>query len=94
MHQSNAILHHMAKSHSELARILEAKRDTIIHAAAVVGGLPDRNTSFCTTEDIAEHSLSLTKNLAAYLYSLSELEEALAENLTCLVKEMQPGDEE
>lgn len=93
--QITSILEHMAKSQHELARTLEAKREVIAHMAKMVSEIPDQHPSFGEIEALMEHSLSITKGITSYLNSLAELEDAIADNLSPIVKAMkeQPGDE-
>ncbi|NOV04253.1 hypothetical protein [Paenibacillus planticolens] len=93
--QITSILEHMAKSQHEMARTLEAKREVVVHMAKMVSEIPDHNPTFGEIEALMEHSLSITKGISSYLNSLAELEDAIADTLSPIVKAMkeQPGDE-
>lgn len=93
--QITSILEHMAKSQHEMARTLEAKRVVITHMAKMVGEIPDHNPSFGEIDELMEHSLSVTKGISNYLNSLADLEDAIADNLSPIVKAMkeQPAAE-
>lgn len=90
------IVHHMAKSHRELARILEAKRDVAVHAARLTVSIPNETPVHTEAGHIeaAEQSLSINKNLIAYLNALAGLEEALSENLETVMRELNAGGDE
>jgi methyl-accepting chemotaxis protein len=90
-----ANIKHMAKSQHELARILEAKRHVIMHMASMVEQIPDQNPSFGEVEGLMEQSLGVTKGVTSYLNSLADLADAIADNLTHVMKEMKemPSEE-
>jgi hypothetical protein len=83
-----SIIHHMMSSQQQMARLLEAERHIVGHMAHIVHDIPDRNPSFSGAEAIIKNSGELTKTISAYLMSLAYLEEAIAENLTCVMKEL------
>jgi hypothetical protein len=87
------IIVHMAHSHGQLARILEAKREVVANMGRLIEAIPDDHGSQATYEEIIENSSGITKSLTTYLNSLAELEEALAGNLTHVIKELNPGHE-
>ncbi|WP_438448235.1 nucleoside-diphosphate sugar epimerase [Gorillibacterium sp. sgz5001074] len=95
-HHITQIVHHMAKSQRELARILEAKRDMVVHAARLTNSIP--NEAPVTTEadlkETAEQSLAVNKNLVSYLNALASLEEALSDNLGIVVRELNANGDE
>ncbi len=93
-HLITAMIAHMARSHTELARIIEAKRDTIIHASQLVTSIPDRHMSFDNVEDITTHTQAVIKTLPAYLNSLADLEQSMAESLSVIMKEITPAPQE
>jgi hypothetical protein len=88
------VLHHMAKSHRELARILKAERDLACHAAGLVINIPHAHLAGAGVDSVKSQSHDLSKNIAVYLNGLADLEEALAENLEPVVKELQGQEEE
>jgi len=84
----------MAKSHRELARILGAKREVAVRAAGLISYIPNEHGGADGPEAAAEQSGAVTKSLTAYLNSLADLEEALAENLSTIIKELQAHEDE
>jgi hypothetical protein len=89
-----SIIEHMAASHMEIAKILEAKRHIAVRMSEIVHDVPERKPSFENIEILTESSLSITKNIAAYLNSLADLEDALADNLALVMKEVETPDNE
>ncbi|WP_248927677.1 hypothetical protein [Paenibacillus hamazuiensis] len=85
------ILFHMAKSQEEMANIIESKRHVAMHLASLSHHIPHANPDFGDIQALVEHSLLVTKSISAYLNSLADLEDALGDNLECVMKEM--GDE-
>ncbi|MDF2724508.1 MAG: hypothetical protein K0Q59_4183 [Paenibacillus sp.] len=92
----NSIIAHMARSHCEMARVLEAKRQSICHISHIVTALPNESIQFSEAESIATNSVELTKSVTAYLGSLADLADAIADNLELVMKEMagSPSPEE
>lgn len=88
------ILHHMAKSQRELARILKAERELACHAAGLVINIPHAHMAGAGVEGVKSQSLDLSKNIAVYLNGLADLEDALGDNLEPVVKELQGQEEE
>jgi hypothetical protein len=89
-----SIIAHMAKSHVEMARVLEAKRQSITNMAHIISALPNETIQFSGAEEIATNSIDLTKSVTAYLNSLADLAEAIGDNLEMVVKEMSELEEE
>lgn len=89
-----SIIAHMAKSHCEMARMLEAKRQSIHTIAHIVTALPNETIQFEGTEAIATNSIELTKSVSAYLSSLADLADAIGDHLELVVKEMTDQVEE
>lgn len=90
-----SIIEYMAKSHLEMASILEAKRYITVHMANMIDQIPDINPTFGEIEDLIVNSLEVTKGVTNYLNSLATLEEAIADNLALIMKELkeQPSEE-
>lgn len=84
----------MLQSHLELARILEAERQVSTHVSRVVHAIPDQPDGFGTGEGAVELSLELTKGIAAYLSSLGDLTEAVADHLEIAMAEIREASEE
>jgi methyl-accepting chemotaxis protein len=93
--QVTEIIKHMAASQQEIAKILEAKRHIAVRMAQLVHHIPERNPSFEDIDTLKEHSMNMTKNISAYLNSLADLADALADNLSFVMKEVdiQDGEE-
>ncbi|MEK8131270.1 nucleoside-diphosphate sugar epimerase [Paenibacillus filicis] len=93
--QVSNMMHHMATSQEEMVRILEAKRQVAVRMAQLVHAIPPEYPGFEGVEALTENAMSVTKNIAGYLNSLADLEDALADNLTYIMKEVQiPAGEE
>lgn len=91
-HQVTVNIQFMMKSHHELARILEAKRYVATHLSHLVRAIPDQPESFGTGEKAIALSLEVTQSIAAYLSSLGDLEEAMADNLELVIAELHIGE--
>ena len=85
-HQVTRIIEHMARSQAEMASILEAERHVTVHMARLVHEIPAELPGFPGIDALTEHAMSVTKNVAAYLNSLADLEDALADQLAVIVK--------
>ncbi len=90
--QITSMIHYMAKSQEEMARIIEAKRHVAVRMAHLVCHIPDEHPDFAGVDGLSEHSLDVTKSITAYLNSLADLEEAITEQMSLVMKEM--GDKE
>lgn len=93
-HHVTSIIAHMAKSHRELARLLEAKRQSIMNMAQVIFALPSDGVNFPGTSAVSSNAMDVTKSVTSYLNSLAELEEAMADTLEIVVKELSEGEHE
>ncbi|NHN30192.1 hypothetical protein [Paenibacillus agricola] len=93
--QITKMVHYMADSQEQVANIIEAKRHVAVHISLLNQQIPKADARMGEIESLMEHSLLVTKSITSYLNSLADLEDALAENLSCVMKEMtdQPGDE-
>lgn len=92
-HIASAI-EYIARSHQQIAHILEAKRDIVVHLANLVTSLADTNLSFSTKDHMVKSCTSMTENVVSYLNSIGELEEAIAENLGLVMKEVNVVNEQ
>ncbi|MCR8629687.1 MULTISPECIES: nucleoside-diphosphate sugar epimerase [Paenibacillus] len=92
--QVTNIIKHMADSQQEMAKILEAKRHIAVRMAQIVHDIPELNPSFDDIDMLTENSMNVSKNIAAYLSSLADLEDALADNLAFVMKEVDIPDGE
>ena len=82
---------HMSQSHQQMARILDAKRQVTVRMAQMVYALPDEHPQLNGLEGLLESSGQVAKSVVAYLNSLADLEEAMADSLTNIVKAMDHG---
>jgi hypothetical protein len=88
------IVHQLSLSHLQMARILDAKRQVTVRMAELVTGIPDAHPGFGGLEGLIQSSGELTKSVIAYVNSLADLEEAVADSLTNVVKAAQGGADE
>ncbi|WP_281889187.1 nucleoside-diphosphate sugar epimerase [Paenibacillus sp. YYML68] len=89
------ILAHMATSQQEIANILEAKRQVAVRMAQQVHDIPPEQPAFEDVETLTYNAMNVSKSIAAYLNGLSDLSDALADNLAYVLKELEtPSDEE
>lgn len=85
----------LSNSHQQMARVLDAKRHVTVRMAHMVQALPDENPQLNGLEGILDSSANVTKSVIAYLNSLADFEEAVAESMTHVVKAMgESADEE
>jgi hypothetical protein len=87
------IVNHIMNSQRQMAKILQSERHIVEHIAKIVNEIPNRQPSFNTTEAIIKNSSDVTRTITSYLVNLAELEEAIAINLTIVMKELQVKDE-
>lgn len=80
------IVVHLSQSHQQMARILDAKRHVTVRMAQLVQILPDEQLPEEGLEGLLEGASDVTKSIIAYVNSLAELEEAVADSLTHVVK--------
>ncbi|MEB3100428.1 nucleoside-diphosphate sugar epimerase [Ferviditalea candida] len=89
-----SIIVNMVKSHHELARILEAKKDIAVRMSQVINTMPNQEIPFQGVDAVKVHTLSITKSVTVYLNSLADLEEALSENLTLVMNELSENQDD
>ncbi|WP_438347167.1 nucleoside-diphosphate sugar epimerase [Paenibacillus sp. FA6] len=90
----DGMLTHMSNSHQQMARTLDAERQMATHMAQIIHDLPDSNLEFDDISALINHSGEINKSIIAYLYSLADLEEALAETLSHVIRELGDHEEE
>jgi hypothetical protein len=90
----DGMLTHMSHSQQQMARILDAERQMAAHMAKIIHDLPDSNLEFDDIGALMKHSEEINKSIIAYLFSLADLEEALAENLSHVIGELGSHEEE
>lgn len=88
------MLTHMSNSHQQMARILDAERQMATHTAQIIHELPDCNLEFDDIDALINHSGGINKSIIAYLFCLADLEDALAETLGHVMKELGNHEEE
>ncbi len=92
-HQVTISIEFMMRSHYHLTRILEAKKETTAHVSRVVSGMPSRPAAYGEGEPALEVALEVAQTVAAYLGSLGDLQEAMADNLEIIMAEINKGSE-
>lgn len=88
------IISHIAASHREMSRILETHRSVSSQMATIANDIPDSHPNFEGVGMLQEQALQLTKNITAYLKSLANLEESIAQQTEIVMKEMKEPDHE
>jgi len=88
------IVVHLSHSHQQMARILDAKRQVAVRMAQMVHILPDEHPQLDGLEGLLDGSSQVTKSVIAYVNSLADLQEAMADGLTQLVKAAADTEEE
>jgi len=83
---STEILVHLSHSHQQLARTLEAKRHIVVRMAELVHGLPDIHPQLDGLDGLLDQSSQVTKSVIAYLISLADLEEAIADSMSSVLQ--------
>ncbi|MEW9700270.1 nucleoside-diphosphate sugar epimerase [Paenibacillus sp. SI8] len=89
-----AIISHIAASHREMSRILEAKRSVTTQMAAIANDIPDSHPNFEGLGMLQEQALQLNKNVTSYLNSLANLVESMAQQTEIVMKELSGNDAE
>ncbi|BCG60682.1 MULTISPECIES: nucleoside-diphosphate sugar epimerase [Paenibacillus] len=92
--QITNILQHMAHSHEQMARILDAERHVAVRMAQIVHDLPDAEPDFGGTSGIIESAGQVNKNIISYLNAFADLQEAIAEQVGKVIKELIGQEEE
>jgi hypothetical protein len=89
----SAIISHIMNSQQQMAKILESERYIAVHIANIVHHIPDYQPSFSALENIVKNTSEVTKTISSYLVGLADLEEAIGDNLSTVMKELQIKDE-
>jgi hypothetical protein len=92
-HKITAIISHIMNSQKQMAKILESERHIAVHFAKIVNDIPDYQPSFSTVENFVKNTSEVTKTISSYLVGLANLEEAIGDNLSTVMKELQINDE-
>ncbi|MBB6635845.1 nucleoside-diphosphate sugar epimerase [Cohnella thailandensis] len=88
------IIVHLSHSHQQMARIMDSKRQIAVRMAHMIQLLPDEHPELDGLKGLLSSSSQVSKSVIAYLNSLAELEEAMADSLTQLIKANDDSDEE
>lgn len=90
--QVTVSIEYMMKSMHELARILEAERFAAGHVSRVVSAVPNRPPSFGAGELALALVLDVKEDVGAYLSSIGDLQEAIADNLEVIMQEIHAAE--
>lgn len=88
------ILQHMAHTHEQMARILDAERHVAVRLSQIVHDLPDAEPDFGDVAGLIESAGGVNKNITAYLNAFADLQEAMAEQVGRVIKELNGQEEE
>lgn len=88
------IIVHMAHSHQQMVRVLDAERQVAVRMAQIVQAIPDAGPAFEGTSGMMENTGRINKSVISYLNAIADLQEAMAENLGFVMKELKGHDEE
>ncbi|WP_169085343.1 nucleoside-diphosphate sugar epimerase [Paenibacillus sp. PL91] len=88
------IIHHMAHTNEQLALILESERHVTVRISEVVQSLPNEYPNFSGVSGVLESAQAVGQNIIAYLNSIADFEETIAEQLTFVIRELNEADEE
>ena len=88
------IIVHISNSQQHMASIIEAKRHVAVRMAQIIHAIPDQHPNFEGVNGLIEGSGMITKNIVSYLNVIADLQEAMAENLTHVMKEIGERQEE
>lgn len=90
--QVTKVIRQLADSQRQLASILESHRHITAHAAYLLGSISGPPAG--DSDQISGQSLAVTKSVVSYLNGLAELEEAVADQLGIVIKELHHQDDE
>ncbi|MDQ0090793.1 methyl-accepting chemotaxis protein [Paenibacillus anaericanus] len=88
------IIVHMSHSHGQMARVIDAERQVAVRMSQIVNAIPDSTPGFDGSDGIIENAGRINKSVISYLNAIADLQEAMAENLGYVIKEMRSPDEE
>lgn len=89
------IVIHLSHSHQQMARILSAKRQVTVRMAQLIDVLPNEHPHLNGLNGLVDGSMEVTKSVISFLNSLADLEEAVADSMTHVLKAIgDTGDEE
>ncbi|MCM3785874.1 nucleoside-diphosphate sugar epimerase [Neobacillus mesonae] len=88
------MLVHLANSHQQIARVLEAERHVNVRMAEMISVMPDILPHFTDMQGLIDGTGQLNTGIVAYLGHLADLEEMIADSIGHIVREMAEVDEE
>mgnify|MGYP001252663207 CR=1 FL=1 len=88
----DALIEHVSHTSRQVARVLEAQRHVAVRMAQMVHALPDEDPEFGGFPGLLDQASGVTKSVIAYLFSVAELQEMMAEQMYHVIMEME--DEE
>lgn len=88
------IIVHMSHSHQQMARVMDAERQVVVRLAQIVHAIPDTEPGFDGVSGLIENTGRINKSVISYLNAIADLQEAMAENLGFVLKELRSQDEE
>ncbi|MCR8846164.1 nucleoside-diphosphate sugar epimerase [Paenibacillus sp. SC116] len=90
----NEIIVHMAHTHNQMAKILQAKRQVAVRMSQLVHAVPDELPQIEHVSEVKMQSGQVTRCLIDYMVSIAELEEAMADQLKLVLKDLHEPEEE
>lgn len=88
------IIVHMSNSHEQMARVMDAERQVVVRMAQIVHAIPDTEPGFEGVPGLIKNTGRINKSVISYLNAIADLQEAMAENLGFVLKELRNQDEE
>ncbi|WMT40199.1 nucleoside-diphosphate sugar epimerase [Paenibacillus sp. D2_2] len=88
------IIVHMSHSHQQMARVMDAERQVVVRMSQIVHAIPDVLPEFDGVPGLIANTGRVNKSVISYLNVIADLQEAMAENLGLVLKEMRSQDEE
>lgn len=90
----NDQLQAMAKSQEQLARSMHAESIVVKRMARLLRRVPARDLTLNRGETYTEAETAVMREICAYVHSLADFEEALAEHVKYALKELRVAEEE
>lgn len=87
------VIVHISNAHNQMARVIDAERHVAVRMAQIVHSIPDNEPAFDGTDGLIENTGLINKSVTSYLNSIADLEEAIAENLELVIKELKVQEE-
>ncbi|GFN31008.1 nucleoside-diphosphate sugar epimerase [Paenibacillus xylaniclasticus] len=89
----DALIEHVSHTNRQLARVLEAERHVVVRTAQMIHALPDENPELGGFTGLIDQASGVTRSVIAYLNSIADLQEMMAEQLYHVMIEMDDNDE-